>query len=871
MTLWALIVAMLAVPVMRPILSECRARFFLVPYHPVPGYILENTLQSLVTISVFVVVLSACYWSGRAAIAWMVRPASRGAFRGWLAIPIGYGTISMVLLGLLLTGLWYSSVMVAVLLMIGVLPQVLRGRAAYGLWWCRRGLAVAIGEPWMRLAILVVVLLLPGILAPEMSDDAWEYFLAGPERWLLAHRFSCLSATAVMHYPALAELPYAFGLIAGSDAVSKMLNPGIFMCGILAVIASMPEKARIWGVILFATSSEAWLLAPSGKNEGMLTGFVLLIWSVARRRGLASLVLSGVLAGMALSVKYLAVIGVMWIPVCLLMGTPRRSWRWVFGWLAVALLVAIPWYIKTWILTGDPLYPHLGEFSPSLFGMDERAAMVLRRTMPQYPERYSVLSYVTTILSRENAVVAFAIPLILVRGGGNALVAVVSLLSALMVAAVFQVPQYQRWVFPSAAILLVLSAETIPVVLARWPFSRVLILGLALLSWFAATMGIARYINPVPYLIGAQDVRAYRRSVFGPLIGANERMSRLRDDRRGTLIVGEMMEYLFPKPCLMEVTHASAPFLWDATNASVTDRDLNRKFKQLNIGWMVHNPYLAMQRADTLASYPWTARQVALWREYFATYWDVQDVPLEADEDKGVYYIYRLRTRSTGVPVRLIMHLPGTESVVSAAFDRAVGVDGSASVGIFKNEVESLAPGVLQFMDSVGGVAIHAGDYGMAYRMFRPGVQHGLLDVWNLYRYGISAFHCGKIREALVSLEAAKLAYADRREMIVAMSARMIFCATVGGASESLAASMRLLDEGIQMVESADFRGRMGRERFLLHLARADVLRREGRVAEAIRECAQVAREPSAAWSVSLADLPSFLTEAAGEIRRSIR
>src|SRR5439155_18167569 len=83
--------------------------------------------------------------------------------------------------------------------------------------------------------------------------------------------------------------------------------------------------------------------------------------ATADSRNLARwLVLAGVFSGLALSVKYTAVIIPGALVVVTLLNSPRRSGiRKSIYLTAVSGLVASPWYLRNLIFQGNPVYPFL--------------------------------------------------------------------------------------------------------------------------------------------------------------------------------------------------------------------------------------------------------------------------------------------------------------------------------------------------------------------------------------------------------------------------------------------------------------------------------------------------------------------------------
>jgi hypothetical protein len=167
-------------------------------------------------------------------------------------------------------------------------------------------------------------------------------------------------------FPWLAEsasLP-AYALAGSAGGALCMLGCGIALASVAALTANELQAGS--GACCFAliTGSALWLwIAPSSYIDVPVA-----MWAVAAlcapallpvRLPAASVgAICGALAGASASAKYL---GLVLAPfsLCMLLLPHGDRIRRAAGYALVFLAVAAPWYIRTWVLTGDPLYPFL--------------------------------------------------------------------------------------------------------------------------------------------------------------------------------------------------------------------------------------------------------------------------------------------------------------------------------------------------------------------------------------------------------------------------------------------------------------------------------------------------------------------------------
>lgn len=223
------------------------------------------------------------------------------------------------------------------------------------------------------LLLLGLMLLLPFLMAPlrpPIDSDEVRYHLPYALHFVEQH---AITPQLYLRYPFHAlniDLLYAFGILAGDDVTTHFLHMslGLLLAFSLFVLAARHSNMVIaWGaVFLFLSLASIQRLAASAYIDLGLAcfGFSAMAGiSYTDKLNLRPLMLcTGMLVGIAAGSKYL---GLGFIPLF-------AVWAWYFNrniratavFVLTALVVASPWYIYNFILSGNPISP----FAGSLFG-----------------------------------------------------------------------------------------------------------------------------------------------------------------------------------------------------------------------------------------------------------------------------------------------------------------------------------------------------------------------------------------------------------------------------------------------------------------------------------------------------------------------
>jgi 4-amino-4-deoxy-L-arabinose transferase-like glycosyltransferase len=301
-------------------------------------------------------------------------PEPRGGLEGVLMeMGIGTGALYLLALGLSPLQLLRPGVLVAITVVGVVLAMLNRPRTL-----SRPRLPAGVVErSSLALVAAAGVFALIGALAPEVEYDALWYHLDLPKRYLDAGALVDFRCQYVAHYPSGTELLFGYGLALGDQIAAKLIHFGL---GVLLVLAtyrlgtqvSSRRAALLAAAILAVTPTVTWEATTAYVELGTAFFVVLALSGVIRyaedpSRG--TLALAGLFAGFALATKTLALIAVAPLGVLVLFaarGRPLRRLAAGGGFLGVALLPALPWYLRAQIETGNPVFPS----AYGLFGAD---------------------------------------------------------------------------------------------------------------------------------------------------------------------------------------------------------------------------------------------------------------------------------------------------------------------------------------------------------------------------------------------------------------------------------------------------------------------------------------------------------------------
>lgn len=238
------------------------------------------------------------------------------------------------------------------------------------------------------ISICFLIALFACYLPPSANSwDSLSYHLAAPKIYLSNHRITLLPTQHHSNFPLTMEMLYTIGLLYSGYSLANLfhlLTTCILCLAILAFCRRFFTPTAGWiAVSLFiSTPLVLWESSIAYIDLGLtLFLFLALYASVAyvEARRLSSIStlscwisLSGVSMGFALGMKYLALAPMVFIGLFMLIN--RVPVKMIARYLAIALLIGSPWYVKNAVWLRNPVYPFAySVFSGSKYWSEDRS------------------------------------------------------------------------------------------------------------------------------------------------------------------------------------------------------------------------------------------------------------------------------------------------------------------------------------------------------------------------------------------------------------------------------------------------------------------------------------------------------------------
>ncbi len=295
---------------------------------------------------------------------------------------LGLGTLSYLQLGMAGLGLYkvyYVRLVLAVILVAGAVWLV-RQRASWRGWLTssKQGFSSHQTANKSKLILQAIILsamiiALIGALAPEIEYDALWYHLWLPKLWLQAGRPVDIVSEYISLYPLTWELLYGAGLAVGNVITAKLIH---FFCLPLAglLVYRMTQRwmprANPWlAAALFVTvPTVLWEATTTYIDLALalyvgLVVYALLNYATTRKRHWVALAVLSM--GLALAIKHLAIVVLIIVTAVssIWLWQEERNWRRIVRWAVLfgglSLLLPLPWYARSWLASGNPVFPDI--------------------------------------------------------------------------------------------------------------------------------------------------------------------------------------------------------------------------------------------------------------------------------------------------------------------------------------------------------------------------------------------------------------------------------------------------------------------------------------------------------------------------------
>ncbi|MBI3945264.1 MAG: DUF2029 domain-containing protein [Armatimonadetes bacterium] len=228
------------------------------------------------------------------------------------------------------------------------------------------------------LAFLLLLALAAALAPPSGGDwDGLSYHLADPAIYIRRRGIVYLFWESHSNFPFTVEMLYAIGLLLKSPEGARLFH-WLYLALACLTLASAwrrlwpdaPPGARWLAPLLLAATPMLFWCATVAYIDLALMAYTLLAlyatWLWARTARGGWLWASGICLGLALGVKMTGgLTALLLAPVVLVIGwRAGAAVRSLLAWGGIAAAVAAPWYIKSYLYTGNPVYPFFYHLFP---------------------------------------------------------------------------------------------------------------------------------------------------------------------------------------------------------------------------------------------------------------------------------------------------------------------------------------------------------------------------------------------------------------------------------------------------------------------------------------------------------------------------
>jgi len=228
------------------------------------------------------------------------------------------------------------------------------------------------------LVLNVIYPLLTGALSPPVWWDEVAYHLAIPKIYINHRSIVYIPFIPYSNWPLEAQMLFTLGLLLRSETLSHLIEwiSVLLTCWGLYLLGKkiLSSSVGLLAGVLFLSTPVVITLAGTALIEPTLTLFTFLAvfcfveWTETPQTRL--LVLSALFGGLAASTKLNGVLvpfilGMLTAIVTVMRSPSNHQWKQgiqsFISYGLISFAVVMPWYLKSWIHTGNPVWPFLLE------------------------------------------------------------------------------------------------------------------------------------------------------------------------------------------------------------------------------------------------------------------------------------------------------------------------------------------------------------------------------------------------------------------------------------------------------------------------------------------------------------------------------
>ncbi len=235
---------------------------------------------------------------------------------------------------------------------------------------------------------------LVGVLGPELAFDSLWYHLTIPKIFIINQKIFYITGNLFYYslMPKLTEMLYVPALLLSGEILAKFVHYffGFLSCIVLFRLSRLylRKTQSLLVVLLYYTNPVVMWLSTTAFSDLSRTFFELFsLYYFAlftKSKNKTNLLISAALMGFAIATKILS-LGTLCIFILLILITHRQTIREkiynVLMYTGMALFVPLPWFVISYINTGNPIYPLFSQLGLRNFTIDLLSPVTFLKTL----------------------------------------------------------------------------------------------------------------------------------------------------------------------------------------------------------------------------------------------------------------------------------------------------------------------------------------------------------------------------------------------------------------------------------------------------------------------------------------------------------
>lgn len=215
-------------------------------------------------------------------------------------------------------------------------------------------------------------------ISPALRYDAQSYHLSAPKIYVENHGLVEIEESIQTYWSHYVAMLYSFAILLGGQPLPSFL---LLTAGIFCSLLIYSTCQRIWNTNVAIIASLLWLSIPIVSIESS-TSYIdifivlfisasilsLVIWQ--KDNSTKHLLLSGIFSGFALGIKISTIpilisIGMLLAIISAAQKNISLFMKVLLIWSLPVFLLAAPWFVITWVWTGNPIFPNYNDLFQS--------------------------------------------------------------------------------------------------------------------------------------------------------------------------------------------------------------------------------------------------------------------------------------------------------------------------------------------------------------------------------------------------------------------------------------------------------------------------------------------------------------------------